>query len=453
MASMLQSASEASPIHPAGQPVTNPVSTPAPAVVSAPPALALERELAQSVGGRARLRRFAIWTTLTLVIAAGVTWRIRTRPPPQPRYILAPVTLGDVVETVQSTGTVQPLTQVQVGAQISGRITKVMVDFNSIVKKDEVLAEIDPTLLDATVEQHRAQLKAAEALRTRANAALKASQAALDRSEKLHAENLASQADVDQAHGLRDVAFADLGSAEAQIVQLRAQLEYSTANVTYARILAPIDGLVVSRNVDPGQTVASSLQAPTLFVIAQDLRKMRVLAEIDEADVGKLKEGMVAETSVDAFAGEVFEGIVSQVRYNPNSVQGVVTYLAVVDVENPDMKLRPGMTATVTVKTREAKRVLRLPNAALRFKPSKEAKDGSEPKPEERLEPVPHGKGRIYLGIAAAPGKEMAEAKVVDIGISDGINTELKTNELSAGTKVVTDESDQDDKKRGPRLF
>jgi HlyD family secretion protein len=227
--------------------------------------------------------------------------------------------------------------------------------------------------------------------------------------------------------------------------------------MTYARIFAPIDGLVVSRNVDPGQTVAASFQSPTLFVIAQDLRKMRILAEIDEADVGKLKEGMTAEASVDAFSGEIFKGTVSQVRYNPNSVQGVVTYLAVVDVENPDMKLRPGMTATVTVKTREVKSVLRLPNAALRYKPGKETgKDGAksaEPKPDVRLEPLGRGQGRVYLVVDATPGKEKADPKVVDIGITDGINTELKPADLPLATKVVTDETDQDEKKRGPRLF
>ncbi len=361
---------------------------------------------------------------------------------------------------MQSTGTVQPLTQVQVGAQISGRISKVFVDFNSIVKKGDVLAEIDPTLLGATVEQNKAQLTAAEAQLTRARAALTTSQAALDRIEKLRVENLASQADVDQARGQRDVAQADLAGARAQIIQTRAQLNYSTANMTYARIFAPIDGLVVSRNVDPGQTVAASFQSPTLFVIAQDLRKMRILAEIDEADVGKLREGMSAEASVDAFSGEVFKGNVSQVRYNPNSVQGVVTYLAVVDVENPDMKLRPGMTATVTVKTREVKDVLRLPNAALRYKPTPPSKDASkevaresEPKPEVRLEPLGQGKGRIYLVVDPTPGKEKAEPKVVEVGITDGINTELKSTELPAQTKVVTDETDQDEKKRGPRLF
>src|SRR5258708_22343550 len=369
----LRQASETAPKRPAAQAGPSSIAPAAPSEISA-----LERELGAAEGGRAWLRRASLWAALAAVVAGLVSWRIRTRPPPQPRYVLAPVTQGDIVESVQSTGTVQPLTQVQVGAQISGRISKVFVDFNSIVKKGDVLAEIDPTLLGATVEQNKAQLTAAEAQLTRARAALTTSQAALDRIEKLRVENLASQADVDQARGQRDVAQADLAGARAQIIQTRAQLNYSTANMTYARIFAPIDGLVVSRNVDPGQTVAASFQSPTLFVIAQDLRKMRILAEIDEADVGKLREGMSAEPSVHAFSPDVFKGNVSQVRYNPNSVQGVVTYLAVVDVENPDMKLRPGMTATVTVKTREVKDVLRLPNAALRYKPTPPSKDASK---------------------------------------------------------------------------
>ncbi|HKQ69091.1 MAG TPA: efflux RND transporter periplasmic adaptor subunit, partial [Polyangiaceae bacterium] len=393
-------------------------SSPAPVVAPSPLAEAeLERELAFAEGGRAWLRRAAIWVVLLAVVAAAVVWRIKTRPPPEPRYVLAPVTSGDVIESVQSTGTVQPLTQVQVGAQISGRIAKVYVDFNSVVKKGDVLAEIDPTLLGATVEQNRAQLASAEAQLARAQASLTTSQAAFDRFDRLRVESLASQADVDQARGQRDVAAAEVAAARAQIVQTKAQLSYSRTNMTYSRIFAPIDGLVVSRNIDPGQTVAASFQAPTLFVIAQDLRKMRILAEIDEADVGKLKEGMSADAAVDAFSGEVFKGSVSQVRYNPNSVQGVVTYLAVVDVENPDMKLRPGMTATVTVRTREAKGVLRLPNAALRYKPSPPGKDAKAegatgPKPEVRLEPLTRGTGRVYLVVDPTPGKEKTDPRV-----------------------------------------
>ena len=417
----------------------------------------VEAELAAAEGGPAWVRRIAIWAALALLIAGGVTWRIRTHAPPQQRFVVSTITEGDVVESVQSTGTVQPLTQVQVGAQISGRIAKVYVDFNSIVKKGDVLADIDPMLLSASVEQNRAQLAAANAQLTRAQASLKTSQAALERAERLRSENLASQADVDQVRGQRDVAQADVAAAQAQIIQTRAQLSYSETNMAYARIYAPIDGLVVSRNIDPGQTVAASFQAPTLFVIAQDLREMRILAEIDEADVGKLKEGTVGEATVDAFPGETFRGTVIQVRYNPNTVQGVVTYLAVVDVDNPEMKLRPGMTATVTVKTHEAKNILRIPNAALRYKPAPPPKEGGKSAHEaSELPPPPlaRGQGRVYLLVDETAGAERAEPKTVAIGITDGVNTELKGAELSRGSKVVIDETDQDDpKKRGPRLF
>jgi HlyD family secretion protein len=421
-------------------------------------AAGLEQELAKAEGGRAWVRKLAIWLGLAAIMAGLVAWRIQTRPPPQPRYVLSPVSQGDIVETVQSTGTVQPLTQVQVGAQISGRIAKVFVDFNSIVKKGDVIAEIDPTLLGATVEQNRAQAAAAEAQLGRTQAALATAQATLSRVDRLRAENLASQADVDQARGQRDVAEAEVAAARATIIQTKAQLSYSRTNMTYARIYAPIEGIVVSRNIDPGQTVAASFQSPTLFVIAEDLRRMRILAEIDEADVGKLSEGMNAEAAVDAFAGEVFHGAVSQVRYNPNSVQGVVTYLAVVDVQNPEMKLRPGMTATVTVKTRQVKGVLRIPNAALRYRPTppnrvEAAKEGIEFKPEPPPESLPHGKGRVYVLTDTTLGKEKAAPNVIDTGITDGINTEIKTSELVLGAKVVTDETDADDKKKGPRLF
>jgi HlyD family secretion protein len=426
-------------------------------VLAPPETRPLEEELAAAEGGRAWLRRLGIWVALLAVVAGGVVWRVKTQAPPQPRYVVGPVTQGDVVESVQSTGTVQPLTQVQVGAQISGRIAKVYVDFNSLVKKGDVLADIDPMLLSASVEQNRAQLAAADAQLARADASLKTSQATLDRVQHLRAENLASQADIDQALGQRDVAQADVAAARAQIVQTRAQLAYSRTNMEYARIYAPIDGLVVSRNIDPGQTVAASFQSPTLFVIAQDLRDMRILAEIDEADVGKLKEGMIADATVDAFAGESFRGSVIQVRYSPNTVQGVVTYLAVIDVENPDMKLRPGMTATVTVKTREAKNVLRIPNAALRYKPALVAKDAAKNPAKEsdvRAEPLARGDGRVYLVTDETPGKERAEPRTVHIGITDGVNTEQKSDALAAGTKLVIDETDQDDsKKRGPRVF
>jgi HlyD family secretion protein len=275
----------------------------------------------------------------------------------------------------------------------------------------------------------------------------------LERIKLLRKENLATQLELDSSQGQYDVAAADVLQARAQISATQAQIAAANANLSYTRIFAPIDGVITDRQVDPGVTVAASFQAPVLFVIAEDLRKMRVFADIDEADVGKLSEGMSAEAQVDAFPGEKFKGTVSQVRYAPNSVQGVVTYQAVIEVSNPDRKLRPGMTATVAVKAKEAKGVSRLPNAALRFKPSPEkGPDGKVvPKPPEKaLEPHT---GRVHLLLDDTPGSEKTEVRVLNIGITDGIWTEL-VDPLPPGSKVVTDETDDKDKsKKGPRIF
>jgi HlyD family secretion protein len=368
--------------------------------------------------------------------------------------VIGEISTGDVFETVQSTGQIKPLTEVQVGAQVSGRITKVFVDFNSVVKAGDVLAEIDPTLLGAQIDSNRAQLGVAKASVVRAESALTTAKQRLDRARKVVAEGVGAQADLDTAQGAYDVALADLAAAKAQVAQIEAVLRSSRTNLEYTRIFSPINGIVINRAIDPGQTVAASFQAPTLFVIAQDLRKMRVFADIDEADVGRVKEGMSADVSVDAFPGESFKGTVSQVRYSPFAQSGVVTYAAIIEVENPDIKLRPGMTATVTVRSAEAKGVKRLPNAALRFKPSPpKDNDGKEIKGPP-LESLPPKKGRVWVLTNETPGAEAVEPRVVDIGITDGIFTALHSD-LGA-VKIVTDENDDPSKGgrgRGPRLF
>lgn len=416
----------------------------------------LERDLSRVEGKGRWIRRIAVVLPILLVIGAVVAWRIKNRPPPPSRYVLQKTTTGDVIETVQSTGTVQPLTQVQVGAQVSGRVVKVYVDFNSEVKQGDLIAEIDPTLLGAQVAQTDAQLRAAQATLSRSEAQLRTTKVTLERTKALFAERLASQADVDAAQGQYDAVVADVAAAKATISQINAQLSYSRTNLAYTKIFAPIDGVVISRNVDPGQTVAASFQAPTLFVIAQDLSKMRVMAEIDEADVGKLEEGMKAEATVDAFPGLVFTGKVVQVRYSPNSTQGVVTYSAVVDVDNPEKKLRPGMTALVTVRTHEAKSVVRLPNAALRFKPSPPKGPDGKPIPQAPLPALEHGKARVYTLTVATPGKEQIGERIVDIGITDGLNTEVRSESIGADQDVVVDEIEDEaaaDKQRRRGMF
>lgn len=413
----------------------------------------LERDLAKVEGSRRWLRRLVILLVLGLAVTAVVVWRIKTAPPPPARYVTAQVSRGDVFETVQSTGQVKPTTEVQVGAQVSGRITKVHVDFNSIVKAGDALAEIDPTLFGAQIDSTRAQLAAASASVKRADSSLATAKQRVERAKKLVAEGIGSQADLDTAQGAYDVAIADVAAAKAQVAQIGAQLRSSKTNLDYTRIYSPIDGIVVNRAIDPGQTVAASFQAPTLFVIAQDLRKMRVLADIDEADVGRLREGMTADITVDAFGGDTFKGTVSQVRYSPFNVSGVVTYAAVIEVDNPEIKLRPGMTATVTIRSAEAKDVTRVPNAALRFKPTPPVDKDGKKQPQEPLPPLAPKTGRVFVVTDATPGAEQIEQRVVDIGITDGVHTVITTD--LGELKIVTDETDDSGGKKGraPRMF
>jgi HlyD family secretion protein len=229
---------------------------------------------------------------------------------------------------------------------------------------------------------------------------------------------------------------------------MSAQLATSRANVSYTKIISPVDGVVVSRAIDPGATVVASFQTPTLFVIAQDLRRMRVLADVDEADVGKLKEQMDADAVVDAFPGDTFHGFVQQLRYSPNNSAGVVTYSAVVEVDNPEEKLRPGMTATVTVRTRDAKNVPHIPNAALRYKPTPPMGPDGKPQVQPPDPPLAKGTGRVFVLVNDKPGEEKVEPRVVHVGVSDGVVTELTEASLPLDAKVVTDEIDT--KKKGP---
>ena len=261
---------------------------------------------------------------------------------------------------------------------------------------------------------------------------------------------IGSQADLDAAQGAYDVAVANAAAARANVGQIMSALRSSKTNLDYTKIYSPIDGIVINRAVDPGQTVAASFQTPTLFVIAQDLRKMRVLADIDEADIGRLKEEMAADVTVDAFPGETFKGKVNQLRFSPTTQSGVTTYAAVIDVDNPDIKLRPGMTATVKIRSGEAHGVDRIPNAALRFKPTPPVDKDGKKIPQEPLPALGPNRGRVYVITDEKLGAEKAEMREIDIGISDGINTAIKTD--LSGQKLVVDEND-DPSKRGPKVF
>lgn len=402
-------------------------------------------ELREALADVSSVSRWKKRLGLVLAIAAlggiGAVVRVKTRPAPPPRYVLAKTKVEDVLETTQASGAIQPVLQVNIGAQVNGRVVKVLVDFNSRVKKGDVLAEIDPTQYGFQVNQSQANLSANMAQISSAKANLLAVQAQYERTKKMAEERLASQADLDTARGQFEVARASLAAAEAQMNASGAQLQQAMTNKGFTKILSPVDGVVISRAIDPGATVQASFTSPVLFVIAESLTRMRVLADIDEADIGKLKEGMTAEARVDAFPGEVFTGRVEQMRLNPTTTAGVVTYAAVVDVTNPDDKLRPGMTASVTIKVREAKNAVSVPNAALRFKPL--AVDGEEPRV---YEPLPVGKGRVFL-----PGptpQAPAEPLIIDIGPNSGTRTAVLRG-LEVGREVVIDETESKDTPAG----
>src|SRR3954467_12789293 len=288
---------------------------------------------------------------------------------PSETYRTEPVSRGPVSEIVSATGEVSAIITVNIGSQVSGTISRLYVDFNSIVKKGQRLAQIDARLFQAAFERAQGGLASAEADVEKAIAALHDAERLEKRNKELFEQKLVSQQDVDGAIAVREQAAASLSGNRAKVLQARADRDQAAANLAYTSITSPIDGIVVSRAVDVGQTVAASFQTPTLFTIANDLTKMQILANIDEADVGKVHEGQETSFTVDAYAGEEFHGTISQVRQAPSTIQNVVTYAAVINAPNPLRKLRQGMTAAVKVLTNRQDDVLRVANAALRWKP------------------------------------------------------------------------------------
>src|SRR5947208_1143623 len=320
----------------------------------------------------------------------------------------SPITKGDIIDTVGATGTLQAVTTVQVGSQVSGNIAWLGADFNSIVRKGQVIARLDPSLFEAQLQQARANLSQTQANLTKAESDLEQRKVQLQdaqqkytRAKELAARSLLPQSDLDSAKVAVDMAQAALASQQATVTQARAAVSQSQAsvnqnqvNVDHTVITAPIDGIVTQRNVDVGQTVAASMQAPTLFIIAADLTKMQVNANIDESDVGRIRPGQHVTFRVDAYPTETFEGTVAQIRLQPVVVQNVTTYGTVIDVPNPQLKLKPGMTATVRVEIAKRSDVLRVPNASLRFRPSTEMFAAlNQPVPPEAVTAGGRGQG------------------------------------------------------------
>jgi HlyD family secretion protein len=374
------------------------------------------------------MKRFVLWVALVVGLFAIMFSIRRCTSSSTPNYQTATITRGPITQAVTATGTLNPVVNVQVGSQVSGNIAKLFADFNSQVKAGQVVAEIDPALFKATVTQAEGDLASAQAAFDLAKINAK-------RTRELFARKTSSQADLDQA-------MANLHQAEANVKIKQGALDKARADLEHCTITSPIDGIVISRNVDVGQTVAASLQAPVIFAIANDLTKMQIDANVAEADVGVVKVGQNVDFTVDAFPMQTFHGKVVQVRNAPITVQNVVTYDTVIGVSNPDLKLKPGMTANVSIVIAHKDDVLQTRNAALRYRPPDATppettrtttrrsarpagNPGGEPRASERT---------VYVLSGGHP-----KPVQIKTGISDGIVTEVVEG-LKEGDRVVTAE-------------
>ncbi|HET9359153.1 MAG TPA: efflux RND transporter periplasmic adaptor subunit [Vicinamibacterales bacterium] len=317
----------------------------------------------------------ALIVVVTLLVLGGggyYGYQVYKGPPPGMQLMTATVSRGSVVQGIDATGRLQAVTTVQVGSQVSGTIKALYADFNTQVKKGQVIAELEPSLFITQVEQAEASMVRIQADIERSKVQLEDSKLKLARARDLAKKQLLPQADLETAEANARSAEASLKSAEAQLVQGNASLNQNKVNLSHTVIAAPIDGVVINRNVNVGQTVAASMQAPVIFEIANDLSQMQVSANIDEADIGQVNPGQPVSFQVDAFPGQNFSGTVVQVRLNPVIEQNVVSYVTVISAPNPEMRLRPGMTANVTVEVARVDDTLRVPTAALRFAPTPE---------------------------------------------------------------------------------
>ena len=385
------------------------------------------------------------WIWLLAVVAGGLGlgWYLNQPKAGTPDYETVLVSRGDLAQVVTASGQLNPVIKVEVGSQISGIIEKLFVDFNSPVKEGQLIARLDPSTYEANLIQAQGNL-------ANVKAALELAQLSADRAKALQADKLSAKADYERA-------MADLHQAEAAVKISEGALKKAQVDLARCTIYAPVDGIVISRNVNVGQTVAASLSAPTLFLIANDLAKMQIETDVAEADIGQVAAGQDVEFTVDAFPGQPFQGKVTQVRNAPKTEVGVVTYVAIIDVNNPELKLKPGMTANVSITVARRDNALRIPSAALRFRPPKtsEVKKSEPPAAlaEAKGEKKSGGSARkkdkdkrksertVYVAVAGEQslgGAEGAGAQPVQVktGISDGSHIEVLEG-LKEGDRVI----------------
>lgn len=393
---------------------------------------------------RSWLRRL-VWLALLVLAAAAIAWWAMARQSGGAAitYDTAPAEVKPIVVRVQATGNIQPTTEVEVSSERSGVIRTVNVKANSVVKKGDVLAELDTERLMAELARDKAALAAAEARLADAKATLSEKQLLFQRAEKLTSRGVSSTQELDTARAAQARAEAGVVAAEADIAVARASMAMTETDLTKTRILSPVDGIVLKRDAEPGQTVASSFQAPVLFTLAEDLARMQLEADVDEADIGDVREGQKATFTVDAYPGKSFPAVIDTIEYSPEVTDNVVTYKAVLTVDNRELLLRPGMTATAQIVVQEVPDALAVPNAALRYSPPKEQKQPGfsvmnmfiprMPPARKNTAPAADGTRTLYVLENGVP-KEVT----VHVGVTDGKDTEIRPGELKPGEQVIT---------------
>lgn len=392
----------------------------------------------------------AVWIAVLLLIIAAAGLYLAGKPidDSKPSYTLAAVERGELTLSVSATGALSPLITVLVGSQVSGAIEKVHVDFNSQVRKGDVIAQIEPSLFKAKVAQEQANFDSAKADQEKAWVTVQDAQRQLERSRRLFERKMVAESDVDAAQFSYDSAIVEHKLKKASVAQAKATLQQAQVNLAHTTIYAPIDGVVLSRDVDVGQTVAASLQAPTLFTIAQELSRMQIETDVDEAFIGMIRQGQTVSFTVFAYPEQIFHGTLVQIRLNPKVESEVVLYNCIIHVDNAGLKLKPGMTATVTVEVESRQNVLKVPNAALRYLPDL---------PPQRLRELKTqlgvNKNETLIWIPAEGG---AKPVKVGLGLTSDSETEISAEGLKQGSEViVADQRKSLVKKRktGVRLF
>jgi HlyD family secretion protein len=375
------------------------------------------------------MKKFLVGVVLAAAVAAGMYLYLKKENGVQ-KYRTSKIERGVIVDTITATGTINAVTTVSVGSQISGTIQKLFVDYNSRVRKGDVIAQIDPQLLDAAVVQAQGNLDSAKAALMKAKVSVTDTERTYRRNTELLPNGFVAQSDVDTAQTAYEQAVAQEKSAEAAVLQAGGALKVAQTNLGYATIRSPVDGIVISRNVDVGQTVAASFQTPTLFTIAQDLTKMQIDTNVDESDIGRAAKGLSVDFTVDAWPEKTFKGQVSQVRNAPIITQNVVTYDVVILVDNRELLLKPGMTANVTIQVKKFENILKIPNAAMRYRPAEKTKEsagGGAARKESAGQ-------RVYR--VGKDGKPVAVR--VKTGVSDGASSELLEGDLKEGDELIT---------------